>query len=413
MAMFSVSKIGTFDTCPLQYRLAYIDRIKVEAEDTVEAFLGSRVHEALEKLYRDKRHEKLLSLDELLVHYNKLWEKNWNERIIIVKKEYTEENYRRMGEKYLTDYYNRYKPFDAGRVIGLETKEMTPLDEEGNYMFHIRIDRLMDMSNGVYEVHDYKTGLNLPKQEDLDMDKQLAMYSLWVTQRFKDFKKVRLVWHFLAFDKEMDSFRTREQLEKLRGEVLERIREIETAEEYPANVSWLCDWCLYKNACPMWRHGVELEEKPENEYLNDPGLELVDKYVKVKEALDEHKKEAEDELKKLREALISFCEKERVQVVFGSQNKVTVKESEYIRFPGKDTEERKELVEVLEKMGKLKDVSEPDNFALARALKNKEWDAKDLEFLERFASREKSFRLTVSKHQKGETFSPDSNGNTE
>lgn len=49
----------------MQYKYAYIDRIKVEAEDTVETFLGNIVHKELEKLYRDKRFEKLMSLEEM------------------------------------------------------------------------------------------------------------------------------------------------------------------------------------------------------------------------------------------------------------------------------------------------------------------------------------------------------------
>ncbi len=60
MPSFSVSKIGTFENCPLQYKYAYIDRVEEEAEDTIKTFLGSRLHEALEKLYIDKRFEKLL-----------------------------------------------------------------------------------------------------------------------------------------------------------------------------------------------------------------------------------------------------------------------------------------------------------------------------------------------------------------
>ena len=397
MPSFSHSRIGSFENCPLQYKFAYIDHIKVEAEDTIETFLGSRVHEALEKLYRDKRFEKLMSLEELLEYYNKLWEENWKDTVIIVKKEYTPENYRKMGERYITDYYNRHKPFDEGKIIGLETMDLLPLDEGGNYKFHIRIDRLMDMGNGVYEVHDYKTGAALPRQEELDEDRQLAMYSLWVRRRFKDFKKVRLVWHFVAVDKEMDSFRTKKQLEDLRDEVMEQIKEIESAEEFPANVSGLCDWCLYKSICPMWRHGEELEEKPENEYLDDPGLKLVDEYVRIKEELDEYRREAEDKLDKLREALIAFCEREKVSVVFGTDNKVTVKESEYIKLPAKNSDERKELNEVLRSIGKLDDVSELDVHALARVLKSKEWAKEELEMLKGFWEMEKSYRLSVSK----------------
>ena len=397
MPSFSHSRIGSFENCPLQYKFSYIDNIKVEAEDTVETFLGSRVHEALEKLYRDKRFEKLMSLEELLEYYNKLWEENWKDTVIIVKKEYTQENYRKMGERYLTDYYNRHKPFDEGKIIGLETMDLLPLDEGGNYKFHIRIDRLVDMGNGMYEVHDYKTGATLPKQEELDEDRQLAMYSLWVRRRFKDFKKVRLVWHFLAVDKEMDSFRTKKQLEDLRDEVMEQIKKIEAAEEFPANVSWLCDWCLYKSICPMWRHGEELEEKPENEYLDDPGLRLVEEYVRIKEELDEHRREAEEKLDKLREALIAFCEREEVSVVFGSDNKITVKESEYVKLPAKNTKERKELNEVLRGIGKLDAVSELDIHALGRALKSGEWSEEELGVLRGFWEMEKSYRLSVSK----------------
>lgn len=303
-----------------------------------------------------------------------------------------------MGERQLTDYYNRHKPFDRGKVIGLETKDLLSLDEDGNYKFYIRIDRLMDMGNGMYEVHDYKSSSSLPKQEELDQDRQLAMYSLWVRQHFKDFKKARLVWHFTVFDKEMDSYRTGDQLEDLRREILAEIKEIETAEEFPANVSWLCDWCLYKSICPMWRHGEQLEEKPENEYLDDPGLKLVDEYVSIKGELDQHRVEAEEKLEKLKEALIAFCEKEGVSVVFGSDNKITVKKYDYVKFPGKNTKERDELIEALRSIDKLDDVSELDIYALARVLKNKEWEERELDLLSKFETKEKSYRLSVSKN---------------
>jgi putative RecB family exonuclease len=405
MPSFSHSKLGTYETCRKQYKYAYIDRIKVEVEDTVETFLGSRVHDSLEKLYRDKQFEKLMSLKELLEFFNELWQKKWKDNIIIVRKDYTQENYRKMGERYLTDYYNRHKPFDRGKVISLETKDFLPLNEEGSYTFHIRIDRLMDMGEGLYEVHDYKTGLSLPEQEKLDADRQLAMYSLWVREKFKDFKKVRLVWHYVAFDKEMDSYRTAKQLEELRKEVLSKIKEIEKTDDFPPNVSSLCNWCLYRDICPMWKHEVQLDGKSENEYLNDPGLKLVDEYVKIKEEYgkikeeyDEHRMEAEEKLEKLKEVLITFCKKKGVAVIFGSENKITVKEYEYPKFPGKNTKEREKLIKNLKRIGKLDEVSDLDIYALGRILKRKLWDKKKLEVLRKFE--EKGYRLSVSKKQK-------------
>lgn len=397
MPSFSHSKIGTFEACKLQYKFAYIDKIKVEAEDTIETYLGSRVHEALEKLYRDIRFEKLMSLEELLAYYNKLWTENWKDSIIIVKTDYTAENYRKLGERMLADYYNRHQPFDRGRIIGLETQDFLSLDEQGRYKFHIRIDRLMDMGDGLYEVHDYKTSSSLPKQEDLDKDRQLAMYSQWVRRNFKDFKKVRLVWHFLAFDKEMESFRTKEELENLRKEVLDRIREIEATEDFPASVTWLCDWCLYKSICPMWKHEVELEAKPPNEYLNDPGRKLVDAYVALKEKIDSCRKEGEEELEKIKEALIAFCQKEGVEAVAGSEKRISIKPYETIKLPNKNTEEREELIETLKQLGRFEDVSGFDAYALIKVLEKKEWRKDELDQLKKFWTAEKNYRLTVGK----------------
>jgi len=396
MSSFSHSQIGTYETCPLQYKFAYIDKIRVKME-TVEAFLGLRVHEALEKLYRDKRYQKFMKLEELLAYFNKKWEENWNDNILIVKKEYNHENYRKMGEKYLADYYNRYQPFDQGRTIGLETRDLLTLDEDGDYTYHIRIDRLMDMGEGLYEVHDYKAGMTLPKQEELDSDQQLAMYSLWVMKNFKDCRKLRLVWHFVAFDKEADSYRTEEQLENLRKEVLAKIKRIEGVSHFSANVSSLCDWCSYKSICPMWKHAVELEQKPEKDYPKDQGLKLVDEYVRIKEEQDERRAEAEEKLEKLKQELIAFCQRERVSVVFGSENKVAVSEYENLKFPAKNTKEREELVSILKNMGRLDEVTDLDVYSLARILKNREWDEKDIAILQKFGLKEKSFRLSVSK----------------
>lgn len=397
MAAFSISRISAYNACPLQYKFAYIDCLKVEAEDTIETFLGRMVHEALEKLYRDKMHEKLLSLDELLDFFRRSWDEKWEDSIIIVRKEYSADNYRKMGERYLTDYYSRHKPFERGRILGLETKDQLPLDEARRYLFHIRIDRLVDMGEGLYEVHDYKTGGQIPKQEELEADQQLAMYALWVKRRFRDFKKARLVWHYLAFDKEMDSFRTPDRLEKLKEEILARIKEIEAAREFQPVVSYLCDWCLYKSVCPMWRHALQLEAMAENEFLNDSGVKLVDEYAKLRDEYDAFRSEAEEKLEKIKQALIAFCAREGVSVVFGSENKVTVKEQESLRFPAKNTDERRKLVEILKRVGKWGEVADLDVFALNRALKNREWEEAFLEELKEFGVVEKSYRLTLAK----------------
>jgi putative RecB family exonuclease len=251
MPIYSHSKIISYETCPLRYKYAYIDKIKPEAEETAESFLGARMHEALEKLYRNIGYGKLITKKELLAFFRSQWVKSWPESIILVDENLSSADYRKKGEAYLRDYYKKYKPFREGRVVDLEITRFLPLGEKGEYEFYIRIDRLMDMENGLYEIHDYKTNTTLPTQENLDKDPQLAMYSVWVRREFEDCKKVRLVWHFLAFDKEMRSSRTEEQLESLMQETLRKIKAIEEAKEFPARASSLCPWCLYKRSCPV------------------------------------------------------------------------------------------------------------------------------------------------------------------
>ena len=397
MPSFSHSKIGTFENCKLQFRYRYIDRIKVDVEDTIETYLGSRVHETLEKLYRDLRFEKDISIDGLLDYFNKKWKENWKDSIKIVSQEYSEENYRKMGERYIRDYFNHYRPFDQGNVLGLETQDFLTLDDHGRYSYHIRIDRLMDMGRGLYEVHDYKTNNTLPAQEDLDNDRQLAMYALWVKKHFKDFKKIRLVWHFVAFDKEMESFRTEKQLEDLRQEVLSQICLMEAARDFPPHVSSLCRWCLYQAICPMWKHEKELEEKPVDEWQDDDGLKLVDEYVKVKQDWENQKKAVEEKLEKLSEAIFRFCREKDFQVVTGTDNKITVREQDTIKFPGKNTQERFELVKFLKDAGKFESVIDLDVFALKKIFENRDWDEDILTALEKYAVKETGFSLSVSK----------------
>jgi hypothetical protein len=59
---------------PLKYKLRYIDGIKRYDIEGVEAFLGSRVHETLEKLYDDMKLSKLNTLEEITAYYEKTME---------------------------------------------------------------------------------------------------------------------------------------------------------------------------------------------------------------------------------------------------------------------------------------------------------------------------------------------------
>ena len=55
--IFSYSQLNTFNTCPQQYKIIYMDGIRKE-DESIEAFMGKRVHEVLEWLYNEENREK-------------------------------------------------------------------------------------------------------------------------------------------------------------------------------------------------------------------------------------------------------------------------------------------------------------------------------------------------------------------
>src|SRR2546427_13121775 len=82
--LYSHSRLSTYEKCPLQHRYRYLDRIRRDTQ-SIEAFLGNRVHETLERLYCDLLASRTSSLDELLALYHKSWDENISDKITIVR----------------------------------------------------------------------------------------------------------------------------------------------------------------------------------------------------------------------------------------------------------------------------------------------------------------------------------------
>jgi putative RecB family exonuclease len=382
--------LSTYETCPLQFRLKYIDRIKVETEESVEAFLGKRVHEAFEKLYLDLRYAKLMTLDEVFQYYFGQWDKNWNDTVAIRKKGLTAENYRETGKRCVEGYYRRYAPFNQGVTLWIEGKAGPfSLSGDNRYMVHGYVDRLDRVGDGVYEIHDYKTSGSLPMQEKLDEDRQLALYEIGVREKFQDVKEVRLVWHYLVFDTEIRSSRTPEQLDALKKETIALIDAIESDKEFKYRESALCDWCDYPKYCPARKHLVKVEALPPEEFLAEDGVSLVNRYVSVWKKLKELKAEQEG----LKEAIASYARREGAEAIMGSGYSVKVSFKEHLKFPGKNDPGRDELEEAIIDAGLWNELSELDAGALVKALEEGKLDKEVAEIIRRFAAVEESVRV--------------------
>jgi putative RecB family exonuclease len=253
VTIFSHSRLSAFENCPRQYRYRYIEKIPVETEG-IEAFVGKRVHEILERLYHHvARHRKPPSLGQVLDRFRKDWDVAFHDRIRVVREETTADEYRERGERGLTNYYRSNYPFETGETVGLERALSIQLDESGRYRMRGIVDRIVRRGPGRYEIHDYKTGASLPPRRIFERDRQLALYQIGLEQTFDDVEEVELVWHYLTFNRTFTQTRSPEQLTELRTGTIALIDTIESATEHPPRTGPLCRWCDYNEICDAGR----------------------------------------------------------------------------------------------------------------------------------------------------------------
>lgn len=258
--IYSHSRLSTFEQCNLKYKFRYVDNIIPEVEKTVESHLGSIVHKALEWLYYEIKEKRIPSIDDVIIYYSKSWIEEYKSDLIENHGK-DEKHYFNKGVQYLIDYYNRYKPFDDN-TLEVEKEIFIDLDESGEFKIRGFIDRLAyNLKTEEYEIHDYKTSGTMPKEEKIENDRQLALYSIAVKEMFGQDKKVKLIWHYLFFNQRIESKRTQEQLEQLKKETLQLIKTIESTTEFKSNKSYLCNWCPYKPICPAWTLNKKFEKQ--------------------------------------------------------------------------------------------------------------------------------------------------------
>jgi putative RecB family exonuclease len=358
MRIHSHSSLGSFEKCPRQYWYQYIGKPPVEKVDTIEAFLGSRVHETLETLYRLHFRGRTLSVDETLEVFESVWAKEWSDNIHIVSEELTAEDYKRAGREALATYYRRFAPFDQAKTLRLEARVMLSLDPDGRHKMQGYIDRVARRADGTYEIHDYKTNQTLPTQAEADEDRQLALYQIGLEGMWKDVEAVDLIWHYVRFDTDLVSHRTPDQLQSVRESCITLIDDIESRgreeENFPTNPSSLCPWCDFRFICPATRHEYATAALPPEEFKEDDGVQLVDTWaetVEKRKALEAEIGELKDLEEELRSRVEVFAMKEELEAVVGSSYRAEIKKVSGFEFPRTGSELRDGFEAALKETG--------------------------------------------------------------
>ena len=256
LSSYSHSSLGTYRNCPRQFKFRYVDKVKVPRRVNVDAYLGNVVHRALRRLYTLGADGILCPLDDIVDYYRQEWEKVDRAILTVVSDYYGVDDYIRIGQEMLIAHYQRYQPFNEGRLLGAEIR--LPFVLTGtNFRFTTIIDRLTKRPDGTVELCDYKTGRQMLRPQDPAFYFQMGLYQLAVMAAYPQFKNIELVQYYLRHDEEVRYRMTPDELdglvEAVRLAVLETIQ-AQRMDDFPPVESGLCDYCDYIELCPAKRH---------------------------------------------------------------------------------------------------------------------------------------------------------------
>ncbi|HVN37675.1 MAG TPA: PD-(D/E)XK nuclease family protein [Myxococcota bacterium] len=253
--IFSHSRLSNFERCPRRFQYRYLLGIPPEGE-SIESYLGKRVHEVLERLYHATAKGFVPTLAQVRMRFRQLWNDGFDAaRVRFARPELDTPFYLAQGDRCLENYYRAHYPFDGDETLGVEERVEFELGPDAQPVrFQGVVDRIARARDGAIEIHDFKTGARVPSQEDLDTDRQLALYQIGLARTRPLPGPVRLVWHYLRQGIVRVSQRDPQQLLELESETLGLVERIAREREYAPVPGRLCAWCEYRDGCPASPH---------------------------------------------------------------------------------------------------------------------------------------------------------------
>src|ERR1019366_7304300 len=263
MTIYSYSRVNTYFTCPAQFQFRYIEKRPSPVAEGIELFLGSRFHETMEFLYHQIP-KRVPTVNELMEFFKNHWENHWkqalqkqkdrnfNETLRVVNQSQAIEDYYQKGQLFVENYFHQYHPFDQDKTVGIEQRVAFDLDLKGQYKMQGFIDRLGRDDECTLWIHDYKTSSRKLSEEDVKNEDQLALYQIGLAQspQFGATEKIKLIWHFVAFEKDqVVSERNPKELGWLKEKYISKIETIEKTKSYFTKPGVLCQWCEYLSVC--------------------------------------------------------------------------------------------------------------------------------------------------------------------
>jgi len=283
----SYSRLSRFETCPLSYRLHYIE--KQQAEPGLPLRFGKTIHAVLERLIKevvDDERTGTLSEERAIELYREAWGAEQLTGMDVFAE----------GLAILRRFIAEQGVVDHRDVLAIEKEFRLPV---GPFEVLGFIDRVDWIDDETVEVIDYKTNHQLFTRDEVDTSLQMSLYEVAVRRLWPWAKKVKLTFWMLRHGVRQETTRTEEQLADALAYVETLGRQTETATEYPARLNPNCSYCDHRKQCPAYADALKGKREFIVEDLAD--LEGVarerEEVARLAKALYARKEELEDILK--------------------------------------------------------------------------------------------------------------------
>ena len=244
----SASSIGTFQQCPLKYKLSRIDQIA--EPPTMQTLMGNFVHEVLECMYKafEPGDRTLLEANNLC---RQLWNTGaWEERVAPYLGSTKLSEFRWMSWWCIENLFQLEEP----SIITPAGVECEVLGELNGVRIKGYIDR-WGVVDGVAKITDYKTGKTPSKRYMDGKFFQLTLYAAML-QLETDFDSYELELLYLKDGVRLSGLAAPKDISEVVNvvtNVKEQINQSYDNNDWKAIPSKLCDWCIYKKTiCTYW-----------------------------------------------------------------------------------------------------------------------------------------------------------------